>query len=196
MLKPCEICGKEFEIRKSHYHLRKTCSIHCAGIRRGITKSAENSYQWKGGRKISSDGYVLVHDPGNPKEDRNGFVREHVRIIEKIIGKPLPKKSLIHHLNLDRSDNRHSNLIVCDNTAYHFLLHKRTRAFCACGNANWKKCSYCDEYDSPENMKIGKYKSYHRKCENKYSRERYLAKVSQNRNTFFQDPLIQRDEAE
>ena len=178
MIKICEICGNGFEIRKSHYDKRRTCGYRCQGILRSLTKSAENSYQWKGGRKLSSDGYVLAHSPGHPREDRSGFVREHILVAEKALGKYIPNGARVHHVNLNRADNSNSNLVVCEGDAYHFLLHRRARAYFACGHADWLKCPYCKKYDSPENMalRFGGASGIHRECENRRDRELYLLK--------------------
>ena len=72
---------------------------------------------------------------------------------EKVLGRGLPKGAQIHHVNEDVSDNLGSNLVICPDAAYHKLLHRRTDALDACGNANWVKCCFCKKYDAPENVK-------------------------------------------
>ena len=90
---------------------------------------------------------------------------EHVRIAERAIGKPLPKGAQVHHVNFDRSDNAPSNLVVCPSARYHQLLHIRTRALDATGNANARLCMFCREYDVPENLSgTTENRMYHAAC--------------------------------
>ena len=76
--------------------------------------------------------------------------REHVVVAERALGHSLPRKSVVHHVNGDGRDNRSENLVICQDAAYHMLLHQRQRALDACGHAHWRKCWLCKEYDSPE----------------------------------------------
>ena len=77
-------------------------------------------------------------------------------LAEKALGKPLPKGCEVHH-------HTDIQLVICQDHAYHFLLHVRTRAFRACGHANWRKCLYCKKYDKLENLKITEHNTYHPK---------------------------------
>lgn len=102
----------------------------------------------------------------------------HVRVVEAAIGKCLPKGAEVHHVNEITSDNRPENLVVCPNRQYHMILHARQRALDASGHANWRKCSYCKEYDDPKNMTglasrgqlLNRF--YHKQCAAKDVRER------------------------
>jgi HNH endonuclease len=98
----------------------------------------------------------------------------HRHIVEQILGKELPSTVIVHHVDGDRLNNSPSNLVVCQDAAYHRLIHQRERALDACGNANWHRCIFCDTWDAPEALKHNKaqYAHFHSACRAKYRRER------------------------
>ena len=125
---------------------------------------------WKGGRFISKEGYVLVRVPGHSRTGPNDYVFEHILVAEKILGKPLPPGAVIHHIDENRANNNPPNLIICEGRAYHALLHKRMAALKACGHAGWIWCRFCRTYDTPVNMYMipGRSVGYHKKCVKEY----------------------------
>lgn len=96
---------------------------------------------------------------------RDGYIRrgrtnerrlEHVQVVERVLGKPLPPKAVVHHIDENRSNNHPANLVICPDHAYHALIHRRMRALAECGHAHWRKCWICKKYDDPKNLAIPK----------------------------------------
>lgn len=112
-------------------------------------------------RTPEGNGYFKVRRDGKQ-------VREHVAVAEDAIGHPLPAGALVHHFDLDRSNNAPTNLVVCPDDAYHLLLHRRQRALAACGNADWMKCWVCKEYAPPADIVVNGNNTHHRACINEW----------------------------
>lgn len=75
---------------------------------------------------------------------------EHRIVAEKALGKPLPDGAVVHHIDGDRSNNANTNLVICQDNAYHTILHNRQRAYEATGNANAARCPQCRWWVVPE----------------------------------------------
>jgi len=82
-------------------------------------------------------------------------------IVECLLGKALSTKAVVHHINEDTLDDQTKNLVVCENNSYHYLLHQRTEAYRATGNANSRRCEICKEWGIPGD---GDMVVYRRRC--------------------------------
>ena len=163
---------------KSFLFFLLTLNRRC-GMFRNMMKTnqyRENNDNWKGGRRKSGAGYWTILKPDHLRAN-NSYVFEHIIITEKALGKPLPPKVQVHHHGA-KDDN--TQIVICQNQAYHTLLHVRMRALKTCGHASWRKCKYCKQYDRPEKLTFSGTHCYHSKCHNKYTREKYALKTLSN----------------
>ncbi len=71
---------------------------------------------------IRDNTYVLVFNP-----IRGRFSGQHIAIVEIVLGRTLRKPEKVHHFNGIKYDNARTNLVVCEDEAYHALLHRRQR---------------------------------------------------------------------
>lgn len=72
------------------------------------------------------NGYRMLYRPDHSKAFKTnrlkGWVYEHVLICERYLDRTLEHDEVVHHLDLDRSNNKYSNLLVIDR-GQHAKLH-------------------------------------------------------------------------
>ena len=133
----CKVCDKMTYKRPSQIRAGKEfCSRHCAMIWRHTcgdkpgrkTKPAprfrENNPAWKGGRYVEpGKGYVLIRMPEHHRARVNGYVLEHIVVMERKIGRRLRPGERVHHVNHKRDDNRPENLELYANHRDHWVEH-------------------------------------------------------------------------
>lgn len=96
--------------------------------RNGVEREYRKNYggarspSWKGGR-IMARGYVKIHMPEHPAANVNGYVWEHRLVMEKMIGRYLKQREVVHHRNGIRCDNRPENLQLFSENKLH-LAHE------------------------------------------------------------------------
>ncbi len=71
--------------------------------------SMEKNGSWKGGR-IRRGKYISIKIPTHPMSDKSGYIKEHILVMEKYLGRYLTKDERVHHINGIKDDNRIENL--------------------------------------------------------------------------------------
>ena len=80
---------------------------------------------WRGGRSVTSRGYVLVRvGVGHRLADVRGYAYEHRVVAEKKIGRPLRDGELVHHIDGNKQNNAPENLGVVAGIAEHWVEHR------------------------------------------------------------------------
>lgn len=74
-------------------------------------------------RQIMSDGYVWVTDWFGILGDKGARVLEHRLVAALLLGRSLEEGEMVHHLDMDRSNNSPDNLVVV-NPAEHGSFHR------------------------------------------------------------------------
>lgn len=124
----CKVCGKRVGVYLSPAQLaRRSRGWFCSRACSNAYHAGERSNWWKGGRIITTPGYVKINQPQHPNADAIGFVCEHRLVMEKHLGRTLTEDEVVHHINKDKLDNRLENLMLFPNHSAHVTHHNAIR---------------------------------------------------------------------
>lgn len=79
--------------------------------------------------KIKRDlnGYIAVFRPDHPNaytsENWKGWIYEHRLVAEELLGRSLQEGEVVHHLDCNKHNNRHDNIVVLASKSCHMRLH-------------------------------------------------------------------------
>lgn len=136
----CLDCGK---VRSVQMRRGVPVSLRChpcGAKHRGSSNPAswpsrEEHSRWRGGRHVTSGGYVqqvvALDDPMLVMADKRGRVFEHRLVMARSLGRPLTTDEHVHHRNADKQDNRLENLeltSLAEHTAKHHQEIRELRA--------------------------------------------------------------------
>lgn len=110
--KVCKTC-KEVFLGRSYKSSEKEsiyCSQSCRSKQPCVNRQREKHWNWKGGRIKDNHGYIQVLLNKTHPANYDGYVLEHVLVMEKLLGRYLSKQENVHHINGIRNDNRPENL--------------------------------------------------------------------------------------
>jgi hypothetical protein len=144
----CPTCNKEFKATPSNIKRNgdKFCSPECYHVSRigkvggmaGKKHSESTKKKMREARErrgyvyktcITRDGYKMIRVPNHPYRTKQGYVKEHKLVMEKIIGRYILPQEIVHHINGIKDDNRPENLKLFANSSEH---HKYTHINIQC----------------------------------------------------------------
>jgi len=117
----CRKCGVGFEIPATYYKQTSPTCSRCRSVYMKAYKAEPPGTR----RRIGKRGY--------PRKSTNGeMVLAHRLRAERALGRPLPPGAVVHHADGSRSPD--APLVICQDQAYHLLLHRRMRVKAAGGD--------------------------------------------------------------
>lgn len=158
----CEICGKAYHVPQSRLdrYGSRYCSKECADKAKEKYMRGEGNHQyglkgnknvsWKSDERISSYGYRLIRKLNHPFRNSDDFVFEHRLIAEQFLlnddnsvvindKRYLSPKYIVHHIDFDRLNNDHNNLMVMKESE-HMSLHQKLKN-------DQELQQYCDKHN-------------------------------------------------
>lgn len=141
----CDFCGKEFERYKTR--MRKTfnfCSMKCA---MDFSNKEKNPIRYKEFKDISIFSKIVsesnkklnpdrmtdevrmkIHNTKTGKGKKDTYTKYygkhlHRIIAEEILGRPLEKGEVVHHIDGNKKNNNPSNLMIFKNQSEHAKWH-------------------------------------------------------------------------
>ena len=109
---------------------------------------------------MSYSGYKMIFMPEHPEADKRGFVAQHRYVAEQILGRPLKKGEVVHHINCQRTDTRPENILVFKSREDHSRYHAGGELMQDPSDPNVYistfirpeiPCAYCGTMFSPKN---------------------------------------------
>lgn len=156
-----------------------------------VARRGEESPSWRGG-EITLDGRSYRYDTNRSTNKSREYSANSRLIVEEILGKTLPPKCVVHHIDENRTNDKPENFVVCEDRAYHKFIHIRTKALHESGNPNFRKCTFCKTWDSQSNLIHRKSNWYHQQCLKEYQKEYRNRKEVKERQQEYMKTYVRR----
>lgn len=92
----------------------------------GEDRCRERNNNWRGGRSIASNGYVLIRvGTEHHLADVRGYAYEHRVVAEALMGRRLRAGEQVHHIDGNKQNNSPANVEVTTSRAHHGVRHRR-----------------------------------------------------------------------
>ena len=107
----CLSCNTEFTTRQWRVNQGKGkfCSRKCYNN----WNQSDRHWRYRGHKK--SNGYEMLVSPHSPLANCRGYAPEHRLIMERKLGRGLVPNEIVHHIDLDKTNNSPDNLVVLNN---------------------------------------------------------------------------------
>ena len=79
-------------------------------VRSQQSHKLQDNPKWKG--KYNNCGYYYIYHPTHPNASRSGYISEHRFVAEEIVGRVLDIDEFVHHIDMDKGNNKIENLFV------------------------------------------------------------------------------------
>jgi hypothetical protein len=89
-------------------------------VQRNIDRTQSKRVRWSRGR-------AFVYRPSHPAATRGGCIPRARAVVEDTLGRILAEEEVVHHINIDRSDDHSDNLYVFTNQSEHMTFHERVK---------------------------------------------------------------------
>jgi hypothetical protein len=105
-------------LKRSGISLRSRSEAQILALKKGtktppmLGRKKSECPAWKGGKRIDGHGYVTVLLPEHPRAHKNGYVYEHILVLEEKLGRSLLPGEDSHHIDEVKTNNHPDNLEV------------------------------------------------------------------------------------
>lgn len=129
----CDHCSKKESVRmdsvwksknrRSSIDLCFKCSNLSMYKKNRAWNEGEKSHNWNGGIIKTKEGAIKIY------QRKGVYEYEHRIVAKKKVGRPLAENEVVHHIDLDKSNNMESNLLILKNELEHRRVHVKIEKF-------------------------------------------------------------------